>query len=34
LVRLGFKLIPLTLWIGGVLIVALWLVVMVRVWRS
>jgi hypothetical protein len=34
LVRLGFKLIPPALWIGAVLIVALWLAAMVRVWRQ
>lgn len=34
LARLGFKLIPPVLWIGAVLIVALWWAVLHRVWRQ
>ena len=34
LARLGFKLIPPALWVGAVLIVALWLAVLRRAWRQ
>jgi hypothetical protein len=32
-VRVGIHLIPPVVWVGAILIVALWLFVMVRVWR-
>ncbi len=34
LVKLAFKLIPPGLWLGTALIVALWLVVMIRMWGA